>query len=461
MKVMLENSLFHPNWIGGAETVTLLLARELSARGVEVDVLATTGRRDAPPRLATRTVDGVSGTVYEAPPAGLYDLLPAPGRPSPGLPVRAAHHLLNAGSPRWERWAAEALRRSRPDVLHTNTIVGLTPVVWRAARRQGVPVVHTLHDYHLLCARTTLLRSDGRLCDRAPWPCRELWRWKRRATADVDVVTAPSRFVLQRHLDAGGFAAARAEIVRNAPEPAPPEALAARRRRWAAAEAAGAGGMGNVSDAAGAEAAGGKGNAAGAAGGAGNAPETATAGLFLGQLNAHKGIPQLLGALDLLRADGDLPAWRFAFAGAGPLAEEVARYCAASGGRCEYLGTVAGAAREAAWARGDWLVLPSRWHDVAPLTILEAYARGVPVVGAHRGGITELVENERTGLLYEPEPAAIAAALARYIRDPALARRHGAAAAATADQYTRERQVESFLEIYEELAQRASPLASR
>lgn len=451
MKVMLENSLFHPNWIGGAETVALLLARELSARGVAVDVLATTGRRDAPPRLAARTVPGVSGTVYEAPPAGLYDLLPAPGRPAPGLPVRAAHHLLNAGSPRWERWAAEALRRSRPDVLHTNTIVGLTPAVWRAARRLGVPVVHTLHDYHLLCARTTLLRSDGRLCDRAPWPCRELWRWKRRATADVDVVTAPSRYVLERHLDAGGFAAARAEVVRNAPEPAPPEALAARRCRWAEAEAAGAGGAGNVSGAAGAE----------AVGRADGAPQTAAAGLFLGQLNAHKGIPQLLGALDLLRADGELPAWRFAFAGAGPLAEEVARYCAASGGRCEYLGTVSGEAREAAWARADWLVLPSRWHDVAPLTILEAYARGLPVVGARRGGITELVEDERTGLLCEPEPAAIAATLDRYVRDPALARRHGAAAAATAAQYTRERQVESFLEIYEELAKRADPRASR
>ena len=157
-------------------------------------------------------------------------------------------------------------------MLHTNTIVGLTPAVWRAARRLGVPVVHTLHDYHLLCARTTLLRSDGRLCDRAPWPCRELWRWKRRATTDVDVVTAPSRYVLDRHLAQGAFPAARTAVVPNAPEP------------LAAAPTP--------------------------------SPRVHGGGLFLGQLQVHKGVRELLGALAHVFAGPLPPGFAFEIGGA-------------------------------------------------------------------------------------------------------------------------------------------------
>ena len=39
----------------------------------------------------------------------------------------------------------------------------------------------------------------------------------------------------------------------------------------------------------------------------------------------------------------------------------------------------------------DILVVPSIWHDTAPLVILEAYSHGIPVLGSNRGGIPELI----------------------------------------------------------------------
>ena len=42
---------------------------------------------------------------------------------------------------------------------------------WQAARRQGIPVVHTLHDYWLLCPSTTLTRRDATPCRPSPFLC--------------------------------------------------------------------------------------------------------------------------------------------------------------------------------------------------------------------------------------------------------------------------------------------------
>ena len=56
---------------------------------------------------------------------------------------------------------AEVVARTRPDVVHTHNLPGISPVCGGVSRRQGVPVLHTIHDYHLLCPRTTLMRRNG------------------------------------------------------------------------------------------------------------------------------------------------------------------------------------------------------------------------------------------------------------------------------------------------------------
>jgi len=54
----------------------------------------------------------------------------------------------------------------------------------------------------------------------------------------------------------------------------------------------------------------------------------------------------------------------------------------------------------------DLLVVPSTWWENSPLTVLEALAAGVPVVGSRTGGLPELIEDGRTGLLVTPGDAA-------------------------------------------------------
>ncbi|MGG7377432.1 glycosyltransferase, partial [Escherichia coli] len=58
----------------------------------------------------------------------------------------------------------EAVAAARPDVVHTNNLPGVTTAIWEVSRQLGIPVVHTIHDYYLLCPRVTLQRRDGRPC---------------------------------------------------------------------------------------------------------------------------------------------------------------------------------------------------------------------------------------------------------------------------------------------------------
>jgi glycosyltransferase involved in cell wall biosynthesis len=64
-------------------------------------------------------------------------------------------------------------------------------------------------------------------------------------------------------------------------------------------------------------------------------------------------------------------------------------------------------------AEYDLVAVPSRWLETGPLVALEAFAAGVPVLGADLGGIAELVQNGINGFLVPPEDdAAWAAAIA-------------------------------------------------
>ena len=71
----------------------------------------------------------------------------------------------------------------------------------------------------------------------------------------------------------------------------------------------------------------------------------------------------------------------------------------------------------------DLIAVPSRWLETGPLVVLEAFAAGVPVLGADLGGIAELVHNGMDGFLVPADDAvAWAAAIVRFVDNPHLVR---------------------------------------
>ena len=148
-----------------------------------------------------------------------------------------------------------------------------------------------------------------------------------------------------------------------------------------------------------------------------------------GRLTREKGFAHLFRAFDqaLARMGEDEPRPLLVCMGSGPIEDEL-RSLAASlrhGRDIRMLGYVANPMRFLAAARVA--VVPSVWEEAFGLAALEPLACGVPVIASDAGGLPEIVEHGRNGLLVPPgDEAALTSALLELVRDPALCRRMGA-----------------------------------
>jgi len=92
--------------------------------------------------------------------------------------------------------------------------------------------------------------------------------------------------------------------------------------------------------------------------------------------------------------------------------------------------------------------------------VLECMTTGTPVVATNVGGLPEVIEHDRTGLLVPPrDPAALADAISALLADPERARRLAAAAAERTRGYSIETVAQRFADLYEQLMSEATPQA--
>jgi glycosyltransferase involved in cell wall biosynthesis len=167
---------------------------------------------------------------------------------------------------------------------------------------------------------------------------------------------------------------------------------------------------------------------------------------IVGRVTPVKGIPTAISAL----ANSDAPpAAQLHVVGTGPEEARLRRQAAAAGvaGRVHFHGF-----RQDifAWlAHLDALLMPSL-HEGLPYTLLEAMSLSRPIVASRVGGLAEVIEDGRTGILVEVgSPEQVSAALRRLADDAELRGRLGAAARqAQAQRLTLDGMGRSYLEVY-------------
>ncbi len=307
--------------------------------------------------------------------------------PGPGVnPVSSA--LTQGISAIWSRSAArrvrEAIKANGSQVVHVhNTFVAASPSVYEAAEACRVPVVQTLHNYRLICPAATVYRA-GRPCTdclgRAiPWPAvlHSCYRESRAQSAVVAATLAVGRVrgTYSRRVGAylaltrfqrdllvqGGLPVDKVQVLPNFVEPDP---------------------------------------------GIGGGPRRGF--LFVGRLSGDKGVPTLLRAAALVPG-------LVRVAGQGPLSSLVE--AAASTGDFELLGRLEKNAVFDQLRAAAAMVLPSVWYEGLPVSVLEAFATGTPVIASRIGSLAELIEDGVTGLLAGPGDAGDLADRLRWASD--------------------------------------------
>lgn len=327
----------------------------------------------------------------------------------------------------WSREAASALagliREHRPDVVHFhNTFPLLSPSVYWAAGRLGVPVVQTVHNFRLVCPGALLYR-DGAVCERCldgsvlsavRFGC---YRGSRSATSaavamllfhralgtyrkQVTRYIALTKFAANR-LRIGGIPAERLCIKPNFLTDPPQPRF----------------GVGNYV-------------------------------LFAGRLSKEKGLQTLLSAWG--RGGSDFPLLKIA--GDGPQRGELMQFSQSNRLNVEFVGHLDHAALIEAISGSSFMVIPSEWYEGFPMAILEAYACGKPVLAARIGSLDELVVDGQTGRKFSAgDPTSLADVLTDMLASQSALEDMGRRARALFEaNYTAEANLTRLLEIYGE-----------
>lgn len=185
--------------------------------------------------------------------------------------------------------------------------------------------------------------------------------------------------------------------------------------------------------------------------------------LTVARLEWHKGIDTAIRALPAIRAA--VPGVRYAVAGVGPRRPQLERLAAdlGLGSAVRFLGGVPDDDLPALYNAADLYVGVSRRHELLVegfgISILEASACGLAVVGGRAGGIPDAVRDGETGVLVDPDdPAAVATGVVGLLSDVAWRRRLGAAGRRAVESYFNwDRVGRDLMAIDEEFRVRSSP----
>ena len=142
--------------------------------------------------------------------------------------------------------------------------------------------------------------------------------------------------------------------------------------------------------------------------------------LCAGRLSTEKGQADLLEAVALIAKMPDIPRFRLLLAGDGVERQHLEQLSARLGIQEKVIFAGHASDMRPYYAMASMLVLPSH-SEGSPNVVLEALAAGLAVAATTVGGVPEILEEGRTGLMVPPRnSAALAEATARLLRDPGL-----------------------------------------
>lgn len=364
MKILMVNKFLYPR--GGCETYMLKLSEELKAKGHEIEFFGMYDEQNIvgnSENLYTTNMDfhstGIARFFY---------------------PFKIIYSIEAA------KKIGKVLDSFKPDVVHMNNInFQLTPSIIYAIKKRNIPLVQTVHDYQMICPNHLLYSfQETKPCERCingsklnciKYNCIHGSKAKSiigaieaklysilKTYKKVDLYVCPSRFLENKLLTASDVYKGKTVAIHNFIEKKPLPEKKADEKPYVA---------------------------------------------FASRLSKEKGVTLLAEAAKML------PDYSFVIAGSGPDDEDLKNIP-----NITMKGFLGGDELISLIANAKVMVLPSVWYENCPLNILETHSFGVPVITMNSGGMAELVENGKTGLLVnEPKPSELANAIKKCFED--------------------------------------------
>lgn len=345
MKILLANKFYYRR--GGDCVYMLNLELLLREHGHEVAVFAM----DYPDNLETPWEIFFPSEIKFKPGLGMIETLLRP-----------------FGTNEVKRKFCALLDKFKPDVVHLNNIhTQLSPVIGEIAHRRGIKVVWTLHDLKLLCPRYDCLRNGKIACEECftdkykvlKYRCmknsiiasalayKEAVLWNReRLECCTDNFICPSEFMANKMIQ-GGFNKAQMHILCNFIDVEKTKKQEYNKDDYYCS---------------------------------------------IGRLSNEKGVSTLV------KAARELP-YKLKIIGEGPLMEELRTL--AIGTNIELVGYKQWSEIKEIVGHARFSVISSECNENNPLSVIEAQCLGTPVLGARIGGIPELIEEGKCGMLFE------------------------------------------------------------
>ena len=173
--------------------------------------------------------------------------------------------------------------------------------------------------------------------------------------------------------------------------------------------------------------------------------------LFVGRLAKIKGVDILLKAIPVIKEK--IPAIHIYIAGLGPQEEELKELVKELNieENVEFLGFISGGNKYAWYKSVDVCVFPSR-HDSGPIVLLEAMACGKPIIASNVGGIPFMVEDGKTGFLFESgNVGELAEKIVILLKDKEMQEKMGEAGLEKVKEFTWEKIAEQTVKVYKEV----------
>lgn len=396
VKIMIVNTYYYPDMVGGAEHSVKILAENLQKAGNQVAVFCLNTQKK---EFKKDIINGV--IIYRSTGGKFNDV---------GLIKSKKDKLKNyfvlTDNQSIKKEFQSALAEFMPDVVHTNNLPGLTTAVWQVCNSCNIPVIHTLRDYWL-CNPWKDKKRNGL----QKLPLRMVYHINRRKllkrSQKISFVAGPSEYIVNRFVSDGYFKNVAHQSVFNCVEidrPKISECIKLKESR--------------------------KGEQ--------------ICFLYAGALTEKKGVMFLLDTFETIQNE-NISLW---ICGNGSLEAQVKKY-AEKDKRIRFYGKVSSEELAEKYKQSDVLIIPSVWAEPFGRVVIEANMYGNPVIASDVGGIPEIIHEMHFGKLFPPMDSQKLAEIMIYYTDRTHILEDIKNVEENIEKFSAEKQIESYSYIYQ------------